>query len=141
MRVMPPDYIAWLIDFVRTEVRTVAEYSTVEVGNKEPDTLTLPLKRPLIVIRDDPGSRRDWTTFDRSIGVTVLWGTKQNDKPALDLARFVAAIVFDTDLPLADGSPIASVELGGCNGPYPVADRLDVARMYSTAQYVVAGSF
>lgn len=141
MRVRPPNYVAWLIDYVRTEVRKESEYSTAEVGNKEPDALSLPIKRPLIIIRDDPGSRRDWTTFDRSIGVTVLLGPKQNDKPAMDLALFVASIVFDTDLPLVDGSPIASVEMDGCNGPYAVPDRLDVARMYLTAQYVVAGSF
>ncbi|WEK60504.1 MAG: hypothetical protein P0Y60_14480 [Candidatus Microbacterium colombiense] len=139
MRVRPPNYVAWLIDYVRTEVR--AEYTDAEVGNKEPDDLTIHRKTPLIIIRDDPGSRRDWTTFDRSVGVTVLWGSKQNDKPAMDLALFVASIVFDTDLPLVEGSPIASVEMGGCNGPYAVADRLDVARMYLTAQYVVAGSF
>lgn len=141
MRVRPPNYVAWLIDYVHTEVRKESEYSTAEVGNKEPDTLSLPIKRPLIIIRDDPGSRRDWTTFDRSIGVTVLLGSKQNDKPAMDLALLVASIVFDTDLPLVDESPIASVDMDGCNGPYAVPDRLDVARLYLTAQYVVAGSF
>lgn len=141
MRVRPPNYVAWLIDYVRTEVRKESEYSAAEVGNKEPDTLSLPIKRPLIIIRDDPGSRRDWTTFDRSIGVSVLLGSKQNDKPAMDLALLVASIVFDTDLALVDGSPIASVDMDGCNGPYAVPDRLDVARMYMTAQYVVAGSF
>ncbi|MGO4488154.1 hypothetical protein [Microbacterium sp. 2RAF4] len=141
MRVRPPNYVAWLIDYVRTEVRKDNEYAAAEVGNKEPGDLTIQRKAPLIVIRDDPGSRRDWTTFDRSIGVTVLWGPKQNDKPAMDLALFVASIVFDTDLPLVDGSPIASVEMDGCNGPYAVPDRLDVARIYLTAQYVVAGSF
>lgn len=141
MRVRPPNYIAWLIDYVRTEVRKDQEYAAAEVGNKEPGDLTIQRKAPLIVIRDDPGSRRDWTTFDRSIGATILWGPKQNDKPAMDLALFVASIVFDTDLPLVGGSPIASVEIDGCNGPYAVPDRLDVARMYLTAQYVVAGSF
>ncbi|WP_136054353.1 hypothetical protein [Microbacterium sp. K24] len=138
MRVRPPNYVAWLIDYLRAEVRE--EYADAEVGNKEPDTLALPLKKPLIIVRDDSGPRRDWTTFGRSIGVTVLWSTKQNDRPAMDLALLVASIVFDTDLPLVEGSPIASVEIDGCNGPYAVPDRLDVARMYLTAQYVVAGS-
>lgn len=139
MRVTPPDLEGWLVDYVRDQVR--AEGIDVQVGNKEPDDLQLPRTRPLIVIRDDSGPRTDWTTFDRSVGATVLAGTKRNDKPANDLARLVASILFDSDLPLVPGSPIAAVDFTGCNGPYAVTEPLDIARRYMTAQYVASGSW
>jgi hypothetical protein len=139
MRVTPPDLEGWLTDYVRQ--LAAAENVNVEVGNKEPSQLKAPLVKPLIVIRDDSGPRLSHTTFDRSIGGTVLAGTKLNDKPANDLARWLAAVLFDLDLPLVDGTPITSVDIDGCNGPFPVDDELDVARRYLTAQYVVTGSW
>lgn len=139
MRVTPPDLEEWLVGYVRS--CAAQDSLDVEVGNKEPSKLELPLRRPLIVIRDDSGPRLDWTTFDRSIGASVLAGTKQNDKPANDLARWLAAVLFDDELPLVEGTPIASVDFDGSNGPYAVTDSLDVARRYLTAQYVVAGSW
>ncbi len=139
MRVTPPDLELWLVEHVR-EI-AAAEGKTVTVSNKEPATLQLPLPKPLIVIRDDSGNRQSQVTFDRSIGWSVLAGSKQNDKPANDLARWLAGILFDLDLPLVDGTPIAAVDPTGCNGPYPVADQLDVARRYGTAQYTVVGSW
>jgi hypothetical protein len=131
--------VAWATDYVRTTVR--GEGIDVEVGDTEPDDLQLPLARPLVVIRDDSGPRQDWTTFGRTLGVTVLGGTKQDDQAVGDLARLVAAILFDPDIVLAEGSQIASVLFDGCNGPYNVPDELDVARKYMTAQYVVSGSW
>jgi hypothetical protein len=139
MRVTPPNLPYWLTGYVRG--LATADGHTVDVSNKEPPTLALPLKRPLIVIRNDPGSRLDWTTFDRSIGASVLAGTKLNDKPAADLANWLAGVLFDDELPLAEGSPIVRVDFDGCNGPYEVPEELDVSRQYLTAQYVVAGSF
>ncbi|MEI3845210.1 MULTISPECIES: hypothetical protein [unclassified Microbacterium] len=139
MRVTPPDLELWLTGYVRT--LAAAEGHDVEVGNKEPVGLKLPLARPLIVIRDDSGTRMNWTTFDRSIGASVLAGSRMNDKPANDLARWLAGVLFDDELPLVSGSPIAAVDFDGCNGPYAVTEPLDVARRYMTAQYVVSGSW
>ncbi|MBO3663733.1 hypothetical protein [Microbacterium stercoris] len=139
MRVTPPDLELWLTGYVRA--LAAGEGLVVDVSNKEPPTLSLPLKRPLIVIRDDSGPRLSHVTFDRSIGASVLAGSKQDDKPANDLARWLAAVLFDLDLPLADNSPIAAVDPSGCNGPYAVDEELDVARRYLTAQYVAAGSW
>ncbi len=139
MRVTPPDLEDWLVRHVRACAAT--DGLTVEVSNKEPAKLTLPLTRPLIVIRDDSGARLDWTTFDRSIGASVLAGSRQNDKPANDIARWLASVLFDHELPLVEGTPIASVDFDGSNGPYAVTETLDVARRYMTAQYVVAGSW
>lgn len=139
MRVQPPDLELWLTAYVRAQA--LAAGRVVDVSNKEPPTLEVPLPRPLIVIRDDSGGRLDHTTFDRSIGASVLAGTKQNDQPAADLALWLTGLLFDDALPLVEGTPIVSVDWDGTNGPYAVTENLDVARRYLTAQYVVAGSW
>lgn len=146
MRVTPPDLELWLTGYIRA--LAAAEGHNVTVSNKEPPTLTVPLARPLIVIRDDSGPRLSHVTFDRSIGASVLAGTRMNDKPANDLARWLAGVLFDLDLPLGldvpppiSTPPIAAVDPSGCNGPYAVQETLDVARRYLTAQYTVTGSW
>ncbi|MFC7942703.1 hypothetical protein ACFUPZ_05520 [Microbacterium oxydans] len=139
MRVMPPDLVTWLMGYVSDAA--AADGHDVDVVGAEPEDLALPMPRPLIVIRVDPGSRVDWTTFDRSVGATVLGGSKNAPTPIVDLARWVASVLFDDELPLTEGSPIAKVDFDGCNGPYAVREELDVARQYMTAQYVVEGSW
>lgn len=138
-RVVPPDLELWLTGYV--QACADQDGHTVDVGNTEPEDLALPLARPLIVIRDDSGSRLSHVTFDRSIGFSVLAGTRRDGQPAMDLARWLAGVLFDENIVLADGSPIASVDWDGCNGPYVVPEQLDVARRYGTAGYVVTGSW
>ena len=139
MRVEPPDLELWLTGYVRAAA--LAAGHDIGVDRVEPADLALPLERPLIIIRDDSGSRLDHTIFDRSVGATVLAGSKRNARPAADLARWLAGLLLDDALPLVDGSPIVSVDWSGSNGPYAVQETLDVARRYLTAQYVVAGSW
>ncbi|MFC4223569.1 hypothetical protein ACFOWY_06770 [Lysinibacter cavernae] len=129
----------WLTAYIRAE--GVVAGLDFEVGTREPAELQLPLPRPLIVIRDDGGSRKDWITFDRTIGASVLAGTRANERPANDLARWLASVLFDDALPLVQDCPIASVDWDGCNGPFDAAETLDVARRYLTAKYVVSGSW
>jgi hypothetical protein len=136
---MPPELITWLMGYVSSAA--AADGFDVDVVGAEPEELALPLPRPLIVIRVDPGSRLDWTTFDRSVGASVLGGSKNAPTPIFDLALWLASVLFDDELPLAPGSPIARVDFDGCNGPYGVTEELDVARQYMTAQYVVEGSW
>lgn len=138
-RVTPPDLEAWLCAWLRSQLADAG--LDVEVSNKEPASLTAPLARPLVVVRDDSGARQSIISFDRQVGVSVLAGTRQNDKPANDLARLVAAIVFDDGIAEAPGSPIAAVVPDGCNGPYAVTEQLNVARRYLTAEYTVVGSW
>lgn len=133
--VFPPELEAWLCAYGRQAI------TGVMFDNKEPPKLALPLAKPLVVIRDDSGSRLSHVTFDRSIGISVLAGNRLNDKPANDLARQVAAVFMDEAIIAAPGSPIASIEWDGCSGPYPVADDLDVARRYLTVQYTAVGSW
>lgn len=138
-RVTPPDFELWLTGYVRA--RAAAEGIDVDVDNVEPDDLTVEMERPLIVIRDDSGPRKDIPTFDRSVGATVLGGSKAFPKPINDIARWLSAVLSDEEIVTAPDSPIASLELDGFNGPYPVNDALDVARRYQTAQYTVVGSW
>lgn len=139
MSVNPPDLELWLTEYIRDQAAAASK--TLDVGNKEPETLAIPLAKPLVVVRDDSGRRQDWTTFDRSVGVSVLGGSRMDDKPINDVARWLAGLLFDDAIALVEGSPIAAVQWDGCNGPYPVPDALDVARRYLTAQYTVSGSW
>lgn len=139
MRLTPPDLELFLTGYVRA--CAAADQVDVSVGNKEPSKLTLPVKKPVIVIRDDSGNRKDLPTFDRSIGATVLAGSTLNDKPAKDLARWLIAVLMDDAIIEAAGSPIAGIDLTGWNGPYTVPDPLDVTRQYLTGGYTVVGTW
>lgn len=139
MRVTPPNLTLWLTRHVRE--RAAAEGHDVKVVSQEPATLELPMTRPLIVIRDDSGPRLSHVTFDRSVGASVLGGSRVAPKPIDDIASWLAGLLFDDDIALAEGSPIASVDWDGCNGPSAVTESLDVARRYLTAQYTVVGSW
>ena len=140
MRVTPPDLELWLTKTI--SALAAAEGVEVDVDNKEPADLGLPMARPLIVVRDDSGAKIERPTFDRSVGFSVLGGSKRAPKPMNDLARWLAAVVFDDhELVAPADSPIAAVVIDGCNGPYAVAEELDVCRLYMTAQYVAVGSW
>lgn len=138
-RVTPPDLELWIAGYVRSELALLG--ISAQVGNKEPGKLSVPLVKPLVVVRDDSGARLSQVTFDRSVGVSVLAGSKTNDRPANDLARLVFAILTGDEIVDAPGSPVASVEPDGCNGPYAVVDDQDVARRYSSIEYIVVGSW
>ena len=137
--VVAPDLELWVTQYLRGVL--VERGLNVQVSNKEPANLGLPLTRPLVVVRDDSGVRLSQVTFDRSLGVSVLAGTRMNDRAANDLARLVQAVLTDDVIVGAEGSPVAAVQWSGCNGPYPVADELDVARRYSTVQYTIVGDW
>lgn len=139
MRVTPPDLELWLVEHVRAVAAD--EGKDVDVTDVEPADLELPLPKPLIVIRDDSGSRLDLTTYDRSIGASVLGGSKAFPGETIPLSLWLAGVLFDLDLPLVDGTPIAAVRPDGCNGPYAVTESIDVARRYMTAQYTVVGTW
>lgn len=133
-RAVPPDLTRWLIEHLRRE------FPAARVGNREPPDLAavLPLRAPLIVVRDDGGPRRDWLLWERSVGVSVLGGSRADASAVDALAREVAGVLWDDGLVLVPGSPVTRVEWAGCTGPLAVAERADVARRYLLAQYVVA---
>lgn len=137
--VTPPDLEHWLSGYVRA--RAAANGLVLAAGNKEPPNLALPFLRPLVVIRDDTGPRLSPVTFDRSVGVTVLAGSRLNDKPANDIARWLSGVMMDDAIIEAPGSPIASIEYDAANGPYAVPEPLDVARRYLTVGYTVVGTW
>lgn len=99
----------------------------VMVTNREPSTGTFPAK--LLVIRDDGGPDTSMLTADRSVGLSVLAGTKENPKDAIDLALIVHAL--RSQIPaVAPGNPVAAVV--DSNGPYPVPESQPRSRRYMT---------
>lgn len=131
--VVPPDLEYWLTNYIRSQI------SGIDASNKEPADLQVPLPRPLVVVRDDSGPKRDILLFDRSAGVSVLAGTKRDDRAANDLARGVFAVLTDPAIVVAPASPIAAVVDEGCRGPYAIDEKHDVARRYFTVEYTVVG--
>lgn len=135
----PPDMELWATRYIR-DCLTSLNYD-VEVSNKEPDDLSAAsMTRPLVVVRDDSGPQESVVTYDRSLGISVLWGSHQNDQATGDLARLVMAIMADDGITEADGSPIAAVVRDGCNGPYSVVEEQDLHRKYMTVEYIIVGT-
>jgi hypothetical protein len=139
--ILPPDMELFLTDYLRGVLADRGE--SVRVTNVEPsftgsNPVELPLSKPIIVIRDDSGPMREIVTFDRSIGVTVLAGSKADMQAANNLARLAFGVMTDRAIIDVEDSPIASIE--DTNGPYAASDDLDVARRYFTVDYIVVGS-
>lgn len=137
-KVAPPILELWLTRYVRTVVLPALGRTDVEVTNKEPAEGEFPAA--LIVIRDDSGTSESIITSERSVGVSVLEGTRLHDMPALTLAGSVFAWLTDRELPIEAGPdcPIAAVR--ETNGPYSVPEAQDRTRIYFTTSYVVVGS-
>lgn len=137
--VTPPDMELFLTGYLRERLRDRG--MAIQVSNKEPDSLKLPLTKPLIVVRDDGGLQESRISYQASIGVSVLAGTRKNDRAANDLARIVYAILTNTEIVYAPGSPITVVDVEGCTRPVPVVESLDVSRRYMTLSYGAVGTF
>lgn len=137
MRIRPPDLVVWGTGFLRDALR--AEGWAVEVDSTEPADLLVPLSRPLVVVRVDSLTRASPPLFDASLGVSVLAGSRQDDREARDLSATVFAILTDEDIAVDEATPVVSVNIEGCNGPYSIDDPLDVSRRYMTIAYAVTG--
>lgn len=106
------------------------------VANREPKAGE-PFPAVLVVIRDDGGPETSILTGERSVGVSVLAGTKDDPQDAVDLARIVFAL--RSQIPAVEpGNPVAAVL--GANGPYEVAEPQPHARRYMTFTLIVAAS-
>lgn len=107
----------------------------VVVDNKEPSAAPFPAR--LLVIRDDSGPDTSFLTAERSVGLSVLAGSRMNPKDANDLARIVHAL--RSQIPSADpANPVAAVV--DSNGPYPMEEAQDRARRYITLTLSVVAS-
>lgn len=111
--------------------------SGVEVDNKE--TAEPPFPEKLLVIRDDGGPETSPVTGERSVGLSVLAGTKLAPKPANDLIRVVLALTVLLPAPDVPGqsprNPISAVLER--NGPFPVDEAQDRARRFATVVFAV----
>lgn len=137
--VTPPDVELALTGYLRDALKRAGKQ--VQVSNKEPADLKLPLKKPLVVVRDDGGTQKSRISYTSRVGVTVLAGTRRNDKEANDLARLVYGILADPDIALDETMPFCSVDFPACTTPTAVIDNLDVARRYMTCEYIIVGEF
>lgn len=108
----------------------------VEVVNREPEP-GKPFPEKLLVISDFGGPDTSILTAERSVGLSVLAGTRENPKDAVDLALIVHAL--RTQIPAVEpGNPVTAVL--AANGPYPVPENQPRARRYITLTLGVAGT-
>lgn len=116
----------WYRDALAARPETVCR--DVAVSNREPEPGQVFPAR-LLVIRDDGGPDTSLLTAERSVGLSVLAGTKANPRDANDLARIVHALRLA--IPSVDpGNPVAAVLES--NGPYAVVEDQPHARRYLT---------
>ena len=133
--VLPPDLELWLCGYLRGQLKPSLD--TIRVSNREPDGYDG--SDPLVVVRDDGGSQSNRVLFDRSVGVTVRYGSRASPGPCRDLAARIYGLLTDPGICLLDGSPIAGIEEDGCNGPYPVAEDSNTARYYMALGFSAIG--
>jgi len=140
--VLPPDLELWATAYARAVLPTrtlqLVDTSKVKVSNKEPAEGEFP--DLLVVFRDDGGPMKSIVSGTRTMGISVLAGTRKFDVPARELARLVFAIFTDQSLPLIGGPDCPVVSVDGSWGPYPVTESQDRTRMYSSVEYTVVGS-
>lgn len=135
-RVIPPDIALWCCRRLRGEFAPLVPGLQVDI--RLPDSYRG--EYPLIVVRDDGGTQSARILFDRSIGVTVYRGHIDNPYPCRQLAELVYGSLTDPDIPHEPDSPIAAIDDGGCNGPYPVSGDFDAAIHYMTVSYATVGT-
>jgi hypothetical protein len=109
----------------------------VEFDRVEPDPAD-PARLPprLVVFRDDSGPVGLLGTAERSVGVSVLAGTKDDPTVAKQIALMILALA--PRIPAVEvGNPVTA--LLGSNGPYAVTENQSRARQYLTLTVAVAG--
>lgn len=89
-----------------------------------------------IVIRDDGGPETSLLTGERSVGVSILAGTKANPKDAKDLANIAYALRSQIASP-DPMNPVAAVI--DSTAPVMVPEAQERARVYFTLTLAVAG--
>ncbi|MFF8187733.1 hypothetical protein ACF044_10795 [Microbacterium sp. NPDC016588] len=95
-----------------------------------------PYPRRLLLIRDDSGPTTSILTADRTVGLSVLAGSPENPKDAVDLAAIVHAL--RTEIPSTDpDNPVSAVR--GAFGPHSVTETQPRARRYMTFTLSVVG--
>ncbi len=128
------DLEAFLVSWYRQ--RILARPEPVCAGVQVDRVEFEPLPPKLIVIRDDGGPETSLLTGERSVGVSILAGTKANPGDAKELANIVYAL--RSQLPSGDPTnPVAAVV--DSTSPVMVPEAQERARVYFTLTLAVAG--
>lgn len=109
----------------------------VQFDRVEPDAATgEPFPARLVVFRDDSGPVGLLGTAERSVGVSILAGTKEDPTEAKQIALMVLALA--PLIPAVEpGNPVSA--LRAATGPFAVAENQPRARQYLTLTLAVAG--
>lgn len=134
--VIPVDLELFLTTWYRAALAARPEpyCQGVQTDRVEPDQGIIPV--PFVVIRDDGGTSDLLLTAEHSVGISVLAGTQEDPRPALDLGRMILGLRTRIPSPAPD-NPVAAVT--GATGPYLVPEDQPYARAYLTVTFRVVG--
>lgn len=128
------DLEAFLVSWYRS--RILARPEPVCAGVQVDRVEFGPLPSKLIVVRDDGGPETSFLTGERSVGVSILAGSKANPKDAKDLAN----IAYTLRSQIASTDPANPVSaLLDSTSPVMVPEAQERARVYFTLTLAVAG--
>jgi len=95
-----------------------------------------PFPPRLLVVRSDGMTRTSFATAEITLGLSILAGTTDSPKDAIDAALMVLALA--EQLPAVEpGNPVTA--LIEANGPFAVDEEQDRARQYLTLDLALAG--
>lgn len=126
--VIEGDTVLYLVTKYRTLLagRDESYAAGADTTNREPSPGE-PFTVPLVIFTDNGGDSTSFLTGQADIGVSVLAGSKENPKPAMDLARLVRAL--RVELPGVGASiPVGSVV--GATRPVLTTEEQPYARAY-----------
>lgn len=126
----------WWLPTLAAPHDDIVDGTVVDIA--EPALGEFPTK--LLLLRTMDRTTTGLLTADALVHIEVLAGTKQDPKPTADLMRIVLAglnQIPDTDLVPTEGlrNPVSS--LGQQNGPYPIPEKQDRARLFANATFGV----
>lgn len=134
--VIHDDLLLFLTSWYRAALAARPEpvCAAVVVTHREPTIGEFPAKA--LIIRTDGGPDTSFLTGERDVGLSVLAGTQESPKEANDLAAIVHAL--RTQIPSPDPDNPVSAVLSS-NGPYPVPEAQERARVYMNMTLAVLG--
>jgi hypothetical protein len=138
--VLHTDLELWAAGYIRARIAELSSRFPVlegfEVTNREPDEMEPNFPAKLIVVRDDSGPTLSVVSQEKSLGVSTLMGTVEDQADA-KLAALLVFAIMEKCASEAPGNPVASVTES--NGPYLVTEDQPRARLYSTHTLIVTG--
>lgn len=116
MSPLPPDIELWATGYLRDHLVKIPH---LQVDIRTPEDYTG--SYPLIVVRNDGGSKDEFTRYTYDLTVNVYSGNRSNPAACQKLANKTFTLLTDIDQLLnSPDSPVLSVDIDNCTIPHVV---------------------